>query len=159
MRSIKLIIGLLIVSLLLSGCNFNGNTASETVEPVAAEEISFESVKSIEELQGKPVVIFWGLSTCPHCKEAIGPFEEDVYKVYKDDAYIWGNILDKKKLPSTVPQGYNENLKYSAITGESCKYVPSWILIDEEGNIIDKSCGTKDISLVAPQLKLLLERE
>lgn len=161
MKYLKIIIGLLIMSLVLSGCTLldSPTTNNKVTTRINNNEISFESIKSIDELKGKPVVIFWGMTTCPHCRDAIGPFSEKVYDVYKNDAYIWGNILDKKKFPATVPQGYNPNLKYSAITGDTCKYVPSWILVDEQGNIIDKSCGTKEISLIAPELKSLLERE
>jgi thiol-disulfide isomerase/thioredoxin len=101
----------------------------------------------LKDFYGKPSIILFGGTYCPHCKKAIPDFEKTIYTPYKDKANIWVNVVDgkdgKKFDNNVIAQGFNPNLKYNDITGEDCKYVPSWLILDSNGKVVLSSCGNK----------------
>jgi thiol-disulfide isomerase/thioredoxin len=99
---------------------------------------------TLNDFYGKPSVIVFGGTYCPHCRDAVPVFKEKVFEVYKEEVNIWVNVIDGKMFDvEGIPQGLNNNVDYNAITGEECNYVPSWLVMDAEGNVTLSSCGNE----------------
>lgn len=98
----------------------------------------------LEDFYGKPSVIVFGGTYCPHCRDAVPIFKENVYESYKEDVNVWVNVIDGKKFDvDGIPQGLNPYLDFNEITGGECNYVPSWLVMDAEGNVALSSCGNE----------------
>jgi len=141
------------LALTLAGCGANPE--------VANYRITTES--TIEDFLGKPSVIVWGGTYCPHCRDAAPVFEKQVWDVYKDGANLWINVIDGQdgdKFPVDVAQGYNPDLEYNEITGGNCQYVPSWVILNEKGAVELASCGSdREVSEMVEKLDELVGSE
>jgi thiol-disulfide isomerase/thioredoxin len=113
---------------------------------------------TLADLQGAPTVILFGGTYCPHCVKSIPEYAELIWEPYHKQANLWVNVIDKKKFDNDViAQGYNTNLKYNDITGENCNFVPSWVVLNAQGEVSESSCGSsKGIDEMAEVLKSLL---
>lgn len=106
------------------------------------EEIKVTSESNIEDFYGKPSVILFGGTYCGHCQKTVPIFKEKVYDVYSNDINIWINVVDNKKFNfEDIAQGLNSNLNFNEITGTECNYVPSWVILNEKGDVTLSSCG------------------
>jgi thiol-disulfide isomerase/thioredoxin len=102
---------------------------------------------AISKLVGKPTVVFIVGTFCPHCQSAMPEYKTEIWDVYKNNINIFANVIDgvggKRFDVSDIPQGVDAQLSFENLTGESCEFVPSWVLLDAEGNTVDSSCGAK----------------
>lgn len=137
--------------LIISGCSVNSN---EEIK----EETKVTQFSSLEDFYGKPSVILFGGTYCGHCQEAVPIFKQQVYDVYSDDVNIWINVIDGGKFNvDDVPQGLNYNLDFDTIAGRECNYVPSWIILDKNGDVALSSCGgEKDMEDMIKKIKELV---
>ncbi|MBW2998347.1 hypothetical protein KY321_02300 [Candidatus Woesearchaeota archaeon] len=134
---------LLLMVLFLVGC-------------VSSEVIS--QFSSLDDFKGKPSMILFASTTCPHCVDSVPVLRDDIYLDYKNDTNIWINVVNKRRFVTDVPQGFNKRLDFQEITGQECNYVPSWLILDENGNLVDSSCGSqKDLKIVKEILNELVE--
>ncbi len=90
--------------------------------------------------KGNKFVWFFS-TTCPHCQDKM-PELEKFYNEHNGEVNMEVNVLNKKQFTSVenIPQNYKNPKGYTDYTGESCWYVPSYVIIDENENIIDKKC-------------------
>ena len=171
-----LLISFPILLFVLSGCNLNTpnqtkdniNQKDNSIEQTSSEkgnninlmdkekENDITSYTDIKQFLGKPTILIWGSTSCPHCINAMPIFEKEVYNVYKDKINILLNTLSKDKFETTLPQLQNSPFSYQWVSGESCNYIPQWIMLDAEGNVVEKSCGgEKDVEEMKLKLKEL----
>ena len=122
----------------------------------------FGQTKRIDAIQaflGKPSVIFLAGTFCPHCQDAMPKYETEVWDKYNEEANIFVNVVDKKKFPQErIAQGYEAALTFKILTGEDCGYVPSWVVLDKDGKLVDSSCGaSKGIEKITELLDGLIK--
>ena len=96
----------------------------------------------IQEFLGKPALIVFAGTYCPHCQAAMPELETKIWDNYKEKMNIFVNVIDQKKFPQErINQGYKATLSYKLVAQEGCDYVPAWILLSKDGNVEAKSCG------------------
>jgi len=124
---------LAIIIFTLSGC-----TVTKTPE-LHSRMLETSTVQNFE---GKPSVIVFGGTYCPHCVKAIPQFKSNVWDMYNEKANLWVNVIDQKKFDvEEVAQGFNPNLTFEKIALRECNLVPSWVVLDEKFSPVLSSCG------------------
>ena len=68
------------------GCTLPNTTASVITE-----------TSTLSEFEGKPSVVIFGGTYCPHCTKAIPLFKTQIWDNYSEKANLWVNVIDKKK--------------------------------------------------------------
>lgn len=117
---------------------------SENTETTVVDSQPLSESSSLEDFRGKPSVLVFGGTYCPHCRTAVPVFEEKIWTPYNEQAHIWVNVIDQKRFDvDKINQGFNPNIVYDDIAPEPCRYVPSWIVLDAELNPVLTSCGTE----------------
>lgn len=84
----------------------------------------------------------WFVGTfCSHCQAAV-PELEKFYEQYSWQVNMELNILDKKQFESAkyISQNYTNPKQYEDYTHEKCWYVPSYIIVDKDNNVVVKQC-------------------
>lgn len=73
------------------------------------------------------------------------PVYDEFYKANKDKVNMQIIVIDGKTFPGgySIPQDISKPLTYEQATGEKCDYIPSYVIYDENKQIIDKKCGAK----------------
>ncbi len=154
MKKLISILPFLILPFLLLGCQPSAQD-NQNDEPIDSspsitteeKEVSTNQINqssSVADLEGKPSVIIFGGTYCPHCVAAIPILKKEIWDIFKDDINIWVNVIDKKKFDvEDVPQGFNPNYTFEGLAGEECKYVPSWVVLDVDRKVVISSCGGK----------------
>jgi len=141
----KKIFGIIFVSLalVLAGCGENQSKKHD----------------GTEKFLGKPAVIIFAGTFCSHCVESMPEFETKIWDKYNKNVNIFVNVLDKKRFKQNrISQGFDAELDFEKITGQKCEYVPSWVILDKEGKVQNKSCGNeKGIKEIKITLKQLLK--
>lgn len=124
-----------------------------------ADNYSINDKSNLEDFYGKPSVILFGGTYCGHCVAMVPEYKSKIWNEYNQTANIWVNVVDNKKFAvDGIAQGYNANLDYSSITGDDCGYVPSFIVLDKDGAVALKSCGSeKSVSDIVSKLNELLK--
>jgi len=81
---------------------------------------------------------------CPHCKDEM-PIYDEFYKANKDKVNMQIIVTDGKTFPGNyaIPQDLSNPITYEQATGEKCDYIPSYVIYDENKQVIDKKCGAK----------------
>ncbi len=130
------------------GCNLQNTSTSVITE-----------TSVVSEFEGKPSVIVFGGTYCPHCTKAVPLFKTQIWDNYSEKANLWINVIDKKKFDvEDVAQGFNENLTFEGIANKPCGFVPAWVVLDENFKPVLSSCGTeKSIEDIKTSLDGLLE--
>lgn len=125
-----------IIVLLLSACTPSSPT--QTTKPAT----------------DRPNLIVWAQTTCPHCQKFI-PEVETLLNHYPQVS-VFVNVLDNKQFSTKLPQGNRPELNYANFTGHSCLSVPAWVIIDNDGKLLDFSCGgSKGIETIKNTLNKL----
>jgi hypothetical protein len=93
--------------------------------------------------QDKAMLVVFAATYCSACRAEMPFLKERIADVYGDRLDIWVNVIDQGRFDVDVPQGYDPDLTYEGLTGQSCRYVPSWVLLDKEGIVVNNSCGTE----------------
>ncbi len=104
--------------------------------------------------KGKPVLLIFGATWCPYCRDAI-PHLKDIYSRYGKKGLVAVNIdiqesrdkvlrfADKYKLPYRVL--LDENAEVAQNYG--VQGVPMLVLIDKNGMIVCRQCRTVELLL------------
>ncbi|MGE4443766.1 MAG: peptidylprolyl isomerase [Candidatus Altimarinota bacterium] len=110
----------------------------------------------LNNITGKRTFIGFVGTFCPHCQAEV-PVLDKFYREYKDQVNMQLINTDGKKFIGDyiIPQDTSNPISYQQITGEKCDYVPSFVIFDENKNIINKVCGGK-ISHEELQAQLLI---
>ena len=96
----------------------------------------------VKSFLGKPSLIVIAGTYCPHCRAAMPEYESKIWDVYHDKMNIFVNVIDGKKFAQKrIAQGTDPALTFKILTGEACDYVPSWILLNKDGEVQESSCG------------------
>ena len=143
---------LLSILILLSGCfspviknnldNISFDRNKTNSSNISYYNTNLTSSSNLREFYGKPSIILFGATFCSHCLKAVPVFKEKVYDIYGEKVNIWINVIDKGVFDvEDIPQGYNPNLIFNNITKTECEYVPSWVILDRDGNVELSSCG------------------
>lgn len=138
------IIWIILISLFFVWCSENTNNTEKT---------------GLSKFEGKPTILIWGSTWCPHCINSIPVFEKDIYKIYEDKINIQINTLSKNKFETKIPQVLNSKLTFKWISSVDCNFIPSWIILDKNTKVIDKSCwGEKTLEDLKKSINLLLKK-
>ena len=156
-----MIIASIFVIVVLAGCANNKQLSKET------KDLTEEKITLPKDFLGKPSVIIFASTHCPHCKNSMPEFETKIWDKYHDKLNIFVNVVDKGKFEQKrIKQGFCSDLDFEKITTHTCGYVPSWIILDEHGNVVDESCGgkgpnneTKTIEDIETAIKKLIEKK
>ncbi|MEA3304883.1 MAG: thioredoxin domain-containing protein [Patescibacteria group bacterium] len=133
----------------LSACSAASDSVIQAGDPTQLDTENIEistsyissDISTVAGFAGKPSLIVWGGTYCPHCKESI-PELEKLYTKYQDDMNVQINVIDNKKFDTYIlPQNSNPALTFDQVTQYSCGYVPAFALIDAQGAMVLKSCG------------------
>jgi len=132
----KKILALLFLSLILFSCN--GETKKDNKQEKPIQNIN------LNENTGKRTFLWFVATWCPHCKDEM-PIYDKFYKDYKDKVNMQIIVVDWKKFPEnySIPQDITKPITYEEATKEKCDYIPSYIIYDENKNIIEKKCWAK----------------
>lgn len=163
LKKMKLAIFAMVLILGLSACS----NVKPTGNAVLGAEVSADSTNAptaiaetsqIQDFYGKPSVIFFASTGCPHCRKAVPDYQTKIYEQYDDKINVWLNVVNGRKFSTTIPQGLNRNLRFDNIAGTNCAYVPSWVVLDSEGKPVLSSCGnTRSLDELSSALKDLLQ--
>lgn len=140
-------------SIFLLAVFFLASCASQTTSSLS-ENASFSALK------GKPSVVLFAGTYCPHCQKEVPEYEQKIWDVYKDKANLWIQVIDKEKFNTKAAQGFNPLLNdYSALAkGETCEYVPSFVLLDKNLETVMTSCGkSKTMDELSEALNKLIQ--
>lgn len=98
----------------------------------------------LNEKTDKKTFVWFVATWCPHCKEEM-PVYDAFYTANKEKVNMQIIVVDGKTFPGgySIPQDISKPLTYEQATGEKCDYIPSYIIYDENKQIIDKKCGAK----------------
>jgi thiol-disulfide isomerase/thioredoxin len=135
----------------------NSHAIGETELATSPDSITARS--SLDDFKGKISVILFGGTYCAHCRQVLPRFKTQVWDVYKNQANLWVNVIDGGTFDvEEVAQGLNLNLDYNHITNSKCDYVPSWLIMNKEGQVVLKSCGSeKTLEDMISQIKNLIK--
>ena len=108
----------------------------------------------------EPRLVVFASTSCPHCKKAMPELEEKIWDKYNNRVDIFVNVLNGGRFnQDRIKQGTDNNLTFESMTGQKCGFVPSWVIIDGSGKVVDKSCGTeKDINVIDKDLQELIDK-
>jgi hypothetical protein len=42
-----------------------------------------------------------------------------------------------------MKQVFNKDLSFKELTGEECRFVPTWVVMDANWKVVDSDCGNK----------------
>lgn len=162
----KLIAILLSVVVLALGADFLMKQQSAEQQPhVTINDVgtlnSTDRASAVAQFAGKPAVIFVVGTFCPHCQKGMPTYKTAIWDVYKEKAHVLANVIDGAQGArfdvEDIPQGYDAHLDYETLTGTTCDYVPSWVVLKGDGTVAESSCGgEKDVSVIATTLNALL---
>jgi len=166
MTELRLALSLLICAAVLAGCAGAGGVGGVKATTKAAPDIKVTLVSggeaTLSSFKGRPVVLCFGASWCPHCLHEM-PNLQQVHEKYKDDVVILlvlskspedevRSIVEKKGL--TFPVGMDpdsEAKKAYGVTG-----IPMSFFIDRQGNIRDDYFGSLEPSTLTDKIEDLL---
>lgn len=124
----------------------NSNALQATINDLGIFT-STDRVSAVEKFAGKPAVIFIVGTFCLHCQDSMPKYKTQVWDEFKDSVNVFAHVIDgeggKRFEVADIPQGYDAQLNFETLTGEACEFVPSWVLLDADGNTVDSSCGAK----------------
>lgn len=121
------------------------------------EKTTITEKSQLTDFFGKPSLIVFGGTYCPHCRDAMPTLKSQIWEVYQNDINLWVNVIDQKKFDvQGVPQGFNPALNHGQITGTPCGYVPSWIVLDKTGKVVKSECGGGSAEAILSALKEVL---
>lgn len=113
---------------------------------------------NLSETTDKRTYVWFVATWCPHCKDEM-PVLEDFYKKYKAEVRMQMIVTDGKKFEwdYTIPQDTTNPITYEQATWEKCEYVPSYIIYDENKQILEKKCWGK-LTFEELEQKLLIPK-
>lgn len=162
-KIIALLLGVVVVAL---GADFFMKQQGVTQEaPVTINDkgtfSSTDRASAVAQFAGKPAVIFVVGTFCPHCQKGMPTYKTSIWDVYQEKAHVFANVIDgaqgERFNVEGIPQGYDAHLDFETLTGNSCDYVPSWVVLDAAGVVKESSCGgEKDIAVITTTLDTLL---
>lgn len=85
--------------------------------------------------------IWFVSTTCPHCQTEM-PILDAFYRENQDKVIMQMIVVNGKKFnwDFKIPQDTSNPVSYQDLTKEECWFVPSYVIYDENQNIIDKKC-------------------
>jgi len=156
MKKIYLLL-IFVLSLFLTACEPIGNINSKNVQDNTKKQI--KKVDTNSETNNKKIWVsngnkfIWFVATwCPHCQAAVPTLEKFATET---NGKIEINVVNKKAFPwvKNLKQNYTNPKTYKDYTNEECGYIPSYVIVDKNGKVIEKQCGG---SLDYKQLKAKL---
>lgn len=144
MKNKKYIIIFLIFALLISVWTFSYLKIFKQ-ENIKNTEFSQElkNNEEVEKTEVKLRTFIWFVRTdCPNCQSEM-PVLQKFYDKYNKFANMRLIVIDWKSMweEYTIPQDFDYPVSYTDLTGETCDYVPSYVILDEDKNILTKACG------------------
>lgn len=127
----KKILVLAITLMFLASCGNNSNsTPDENID--------------ITNLWWNYTYLWFVWTYCPYCRDDM-PVLDSFYREYKDQINMQLFVMDRQyfRWDYIIPQDINPKVTFKDLTWEECSYVPSYIILDNQNNIIDGACWGK----------------
>lgn len=124
------------LSFILFSCNSETKIINENKIPDKNIDLTTKTDKK---------TFLWFVATwCPHCKEEM-PVYDKFYNDNKSKVNMQIIVTDGKEFPGnySIPQDISNPITYEQATKEKCDYIPSYVIYDENKNIIEKKCWAK----------------
>jgi thiol-disulfide isomerase/thioredoxin len=110
-----------------------------------------------DDFLGKPSLIYFAGTYCGSCLQTIPVVKEVIWDEYNLLTNIWVQVINNDTFNVEINQGTNSNIDMSDFM-PSCNYIPSFVVLDKEGNITLESCGSeKTPNDIKQELDRLLE--
>ncbi len=134
----------------------DANIESKDNELTANYQI--DQFSSFEDFKGRPSVILFVGTYCGHCSRMIPEYKTKIWDNYKDSTNLWAQVINDATFEvDEIAQGLNKNLDFNEITNSECGYIPSFVILDKEGEVVLKSCGSeKGLEDISSKLDELL---
>lgn len=128
-KPMKKILILLSLSLILLSCG---------------KQVESDPNIDLNNIAGKRTYLWFAATWCPHCRDGMWVLDK-FYRQYKDQVNMQLIVTDGKKFPGNyiIPQDTSNPITYEQATGEKCDYVPSYVIYDENKQLIEKVCWGK----------------
>jgi len=155
---------LIAAALLLSGCAIFGGEARTAPTPAPAFTISLAdgTETSLDKLRGRPLVLNFGASWCPHCLHELPALKAVSDKYSGKTAFLIvflkspekdvKSLIDKHSLTCMV------GLDPEAVVGKdyNVRGIPETFFIDASGNIVEEYFGGMDEGLFSSKIDRLI---
>lgn len=147
MKNIKeILLGLVFVVIM------GGGVYLVTTEKKLPEGMTKTVVETgVENYKGKTTAVVIVGTYCPYCQKDVPEIEREVFeKTEANDLNLVVNVIDGeggKSFDTKMKQVFNPELRFTELTGEECGYVPSWVVMDGDWNVVDSDCGNKKQNL------------
>ena len=106
---------------------------------------------------GRPSVIYFAGTYCGSCQKNVPILKSIIWDEYKSSINLWLEVINNDKFDLEINQGTNPNINMSDYLPD-CGYIPSFVVLDKEGNITLESCGSsKSASDIKIEIDRLLE--
>lgn len=112
----------------------------------------------LKDYLGKTTLILIAGTFCPHCKTDVPEVEKKIFNKVGAQINSVINVVDGndgKRFKTDIPQISNPLLNFKNLVGQECGYVPSWILIDKDGSVINSKCGDSGQDGIISELEKL----
>lgn len=98
----------------------------------------------VKKYLGKPTVVMLAGTFCPHCQKDVPEVEKEIFNKVGNQINLVVNVTDGeggKRFKTNMEQIVDPLLNYKTLVGKECAYVPTWIVLDKDGDVADESCG------------------
>lgn len=158
MKKINIILFTLVLLICLSPNFSHGQSVSYAPPMVYAPDFSLRDIKGnvfkLSNQRGKPVLIFFGTTWCPSCRNEL-PLYKKIYENYARHGLevIYINIMEPREKIARFAQ--NNALPFKILldengevaTGYNVVGVPTLVLIDKKGKVIKTAHTVADLPL------------
>jgi len=165
MKVSRLLFPVFIVSLLLFGCASTGGSKAAKPAPDFKVALSGGGEASLAQFRGKPLVLNFGASWCPHCQHEL-PGLNASYNKYKGDVGFLAIFMKSKKedvdaLIEKDSLGFKVALDPDASVAAlyGVRGIPVTFFIDEGGNIVDDYFGGISESGMSSKIESLIHEK
>ena len=163
--ALSILLAILIGMTFLTGCGSDSATpqaAEGTFKDFTLKDIDGNEV-SLSNFKGKVIILNFFATWCPPCRHEVPDFVE-IYNEYKDDGLVIVGIAQDREGVSTVkPFAQKNNITYPVLVEDGSankiygpiRAIPTTLILDKEGNIVNKFIGFREKSVFESEIKKL----
>ena len=110
----------------------------------------------VKKYLGKPSLVLIAGTFCPHCQKDVPEVEDKIFNKLGDKINVVVDVVDGQdgaRFKTKMNQVFDPKLSFISLTGQDCGYVPSWIVLDKEGNVVASKCGDSSQDGIIKTLK------
>lgn len=159
----RLTAAFLLLSFSMFGCA-GGIKEAKPAPDFSVKLMTGEEV-SLAQFKGRPLVLNFGASWCPHCLHEL-PILKETYDKYKGrveflSVFVKSPREDVQSLIDKDGVSFKVGFDPDAVAGKAygVKGIPETFFIDEDGNIVDDYFGGIERSELTGKIEMLLKKK